>query len=144
MHSEGLVDLYRAGYKERGTERDRGVLPEDYMWGDVLMIDTLRLDPKFCGYGIGLLALDRLVEHVARASPDWGVEGLIVLDPSMMTDNRVQANTHGDVQEKPIEYYGLFGLEVLTRETSRHCAFVGHYMGYRRPDIQTVVPHLLQ
>jgi GNAT superfamily N-acetyltransferase len=86
------------------------------------MVDIIRLDPKFRGHGIGLLALDRLVKHVARASRDWKMEGLVVLNPSMMNDRRVQANTHEDVQQKLFEYYKLFGLEVLTKETSRHCA----------------------
>ena len=42
-----------------------GNMPDNYNWGDVLMVNTIQLQKQFRGYGIGLLALDRLVKHVA-------------------------------------------------------------------------------
>jgi len=133
--------LHRACFTEQAF-RDE-VLPIDYNFGGVLLVETIRLEPQFRGYGIGLLALDRLVKYVARASPEWALEGMIVLEPSMMSET-ASARENDVVQEKLIPYYGLFGLEVLVRMTRKHCTFVGQWMGYRRPQIDTVVPHLFQ
>lgn len=120
-------------------------MPNDYEWGDVLMVSTMNLGSQFRGYGIGLLALDRLAQHVARASPGWAKKGLLVLEPSGMADyKRTRTDNHGEIQDKLIQYYQLFGLWPLVAETEEHCAFVGHAMRSRRPEIRTVVPHLLQ
>jgi hypothetical protein len=134
--------LHKACFTERAFWNE--VLPTDYNSGDILMVNTIRLDPRFRGYGIGLLAIERLVEFVARAFPEWRLEGMIFLEPSGMTSDVVQGSNHGDIQEKLIRYYGLLGLEVLVRETRRHCTFVGQWMGYKRPGVDEVVPHLLQ
>jgi len=133
--------LYKACFTNQAIWNE--VLPWDYNFGDVLMVNTIRLDPQFRGYGIGLLALDKLVEYVARASLEWRLEGMIVLCPSGLTSDMVQGSEHETVQEKLIQYYRLFGLEVLVRETRRHCTFVGQWMGFMRPRVQEVVPHLL-
>lgn len=117
-------------------------MPSGYIWGDILVVNTMRLESKFRGYGIGLLALDKLVEHVARASPEWKMEGLIGLTPSALTQDMADPARHRKVQDKLVRYYGLFGLKLLAEETKRHCTFVGLWVGYSRPKIRTVVPHL--
>lgn len=123
---------------------DRGNIPNDYEWGDVLMVSTMNLESQFRGYGIGLLALNRLAQHVARVSPGWAKRGLLVLEPSGMADYTARTDDHGEIQDKLILYYPFFGRWPLMAETEEHCAFVGHAMCNRRPEIRTVVPHLLQ
>jgi hypothetical protein len=51
------------------------------------MVETVRLEPRYRGYGIGLLAVDELVKHAERASSRWSDEGLIVLDPLGVTSD---------------------------------------------------------
>lgn len=85
-------------------------MPDDYNWGDVLMVNTVCLNSRFRGYGIGLLALDKLVKHVAQASPQWATEGLLVLDPSSMVGYTARTDNQMEVQKKLIQYYELFGL----------------------------------
>ena len=119
-------------------------MPDDYNWGDILMVNTIRLESRYRGYGIGLLALDILVEHIAQVSPAWTGEGLLVLDPSGMRGYMESADHHEVVQDKLIQYYSLFGLEVLAREARNHSAFLGQCMIYKRPEIRMVVPHLFQ
>lgn len=140
--SEVLAMLYTACFSNSAIHA--GNIPGNYNWGDVLMVNTMRREPKVRGYGIGLLALNRLVKHVARASPEWGMEGLITLDPSGLTQDMANPNDHVDVQDKLVRYYGLFGLRLIVEETRKHCAFVGFLMCFVRPKIHTVVPHLLQ
>ena len=115
---------------------------DDYNWGDVLMVNTVCLNSRFRGYGIGRSALDKLVKHVAQASPQWATEGLLVLDPSSMVGYTARTDNQMEVQKKLIQYYELFGLWPLAVETGKHCAFVGHEMINWRPEISTVVPHL--
>ena len=134
--------LFEACFSRSAIEK--GNKPDDYNWGDVLMVESLRLEPQFRGYGIGLLAMDKLVQHVARASPGWGKEGLLVLAALGLTDDIARANDHGKIQEKLTHYYRLFGLGLLAEETKEHCAFLGLEMINWRPDIRTVVPHLLR
>jgi hypothetical protein len=138
--SESLAMLYRACFTKQAI--DQSILPDGYVFGDVLMIETVHLEPQHRGYGIGLLAVDELVKHVERASPGWSDEGLIVLDPSGLTSDLTQEQSHEEVQEKLIRYWQMLGLWVLVRATKRHCRFVGRWMGYRRPDITAIVPHL--
>jgi hypothetical protein len=135
--------LYKSCFSKSAIYQ--GNMPDNYNWGDVLMVNTIQLQKQFRGYGIGLLALDRLVKHVAQASPEWTSEGLIVLEPSGMADHtvRICPDKHEETQGKLVQYYELFGLWPLARETREHCAFVGHEMMFERPEISTVVPHLL-
>jgi hypothetical protein len=133
--------LFRACFTEQAIYQE--VLPEEYTTGNILMVETIQLEPHFRGHSIGLLALDRLVRHVVRASPESGNEGLLVMEPSNMSET---ATTHenGPIQEKLIQYYVLFGLWVLVRMTRSHPTFLGHCVCDYRPDIRTLVPHLLQ
>lgn len=134
--------LFRAGFTEQAI--CQGILPDEYFFGDILMIETVRLEPQYRGYDIGLLAVDKLLKRLARVSPRWANEGLIVLDPSGLTSDRAHGCSHGEVQEKLIGYWQMLGLWVLVRETRKHSTFVAHWMGDERPLIETVVPHLFQ
>lgn len=138
--SESLAMLFRACFTEQAIVQ--GILPIEYSLGDVLMVETVRLEPQYRGYGIGLLAVDELMKHVERASSRWSDEGLIVLDPSGLTCDLGQGHSHEEVQGKLIRYWQMLGLDVLVREGKRHCTFVGHWMGNERPDIAAIVPHL--
>ena len=134
--------LFRTCFTEQAIIQ--GILPDRYTFGDVLIIETVRLKPQYRGYGIGLLAVNSLVKHVERASSGWGDEGLIVLDPSGLSTDLTHGHSHGEVQEKLIRYWEMLGLRVLVRESRRHCTFVAHWMGDQRPDVATVVPHLFR
>jgi hypothetical protein len=134
--------LFRACFTQQAIAQ--GILPDGYVFGDVLMIGTVHLEPRYRGYGIGLLAVDELVKHVERVSPRWSNEGLVVLDPSGLTSDLAQGHSHEEVQEKLIWYWQTFGLWVLVRERKRHCTFVGHWIGDQRPDITAIVPHLFK
>jgi hypothetical protein len=140
--SESLAMLFRACFTEQAI--NQGILPDEYVFGDVLMIETVHLEPQYRGYGIGLLAVDELMKHVERASPGWSDEGLMVLDPSGLTSDLAQGHSHEEVQEKLIRYWQMLGLRVLVRERKRHCTFVGHWMGDQRPNITAIVPHLFR
>jgi GNAT superfamily N-acetyltransferase len=140
--SESLAMLFRACFTEQAI--NQGILPDEYVFGDVLMIETVHLEPQYRGYGIGLLAVDELMKHVERASPGWSEEGLIVLDPSGLKSDLAQGHSHEEVQEKLIRYWQMLGLRVLVRERKRHCTFVGHWMGDQRPNITAIVPHLFR
>jgi hypothetical protein len=134
--------LFRACFTEQAI--NQGILPDEYVFGDVLMIETVHLEPQYRGYGIGLLAVDELMKHVERASSNWSEEGLIVLDPSGLRSDLAQGHSHEEVQEKLIRYWQMLGLRVLVRERKRHCTFVGHWMGDQRPNITAIVPHLFR
>jgi GNAT superfamily N-acetyltransferase len=140
--SESLAMLFRACFTEQAI--NQGILPDEYVFGDVLMIETVHLEPQYRGYGIGLLVVDELTKHVERASYNWSEEGLIVLDPSGLTSDLAQGHSHEEVQEKLIRYWQMLGLRVLVRERKRHCTFVGHWMGDQRPNITAIVPHLFR
>jgi hypothetical protein len=118
--SESFAMLFRACFTQQAIVQ--GILPDEYVFGDVLMVETVRLEPRYRGYGIGLLAVDELVKHVERASARWSDE----------------------IQEKLIRYWQMLGLWVLVRERKRHCTFVSHWMGDQRPDITAIVPHLFK
>lgn len=122
--SESFAMLFRACFTQQAIVQ--GILPDEYVFGDVLMVETVRLEPRYRGYGIGLLAVDELVKHVERASSRWSDEGLIVLDPSGVTSDLAQGHSHEEIQEKLIRYWQMLGLWVLVRERKRHCTFVGH------------------
>jgi hypothetical protein len=142
-HSIAFGMLYEACFTEQTSEQK--ILPPRYTGGDILLVHTLYLEPDCRGYGIGLLALDKLMKRTARASPAWGKNGLTVLDPSGLREClEPDMSNHGQVQEKLIRNYQLLGLKVLVRgsELSEHATFVGTWMGGERPDIATVVPHL--
>lgn len=122
---------------------DQGNLPEDYDFGDILIVETVRLEPRHRGYGIGLLAMDLLVQHVKLEWPGLASEGLVVLDPSGLNRD-MEPSDREVVQERLVRFWGLLGLEVLVRERRRHCTFVGCWMGHERPGVEVVVPHLLR
>jgi hypothetical protein len=140
--SELFAILFRAYFTQQAIVQ--GILPDEYVFGDVLMVETVRLEPRYRGYGIGLLAVDELVKHVEQASSRWSDEGLIVIDPSGLTSDLAQGRSHEEIQEKLIRYWQMLGLWVLVRERKRHCTFVGHWMGDQRPDITAIVPHLFK
>jgi hypothetical protein len=140
--SESFAMLFRACFTQQAIVQ--GILPDEYVFEDVLMVETVRLEPRYRGYGIGLLAVDELVKHAERASSRWSDEGLIVLDPSGVTSDLAQGHSHEEIQEKLIRYWQMLGLWVLVRERKRHCTFVGHWMGDQRPDITSIVPHLFK
>jgi hypothetical protein len=83
--SESLAMLFRACFTKQAI--DQGILPDEYVFGDFLMIETVRLKSQYRGYGIGLLVVDELMKHVGRGSSRWSNEGLIVLDPSGLTSD---------------------------------------------------------
>jgi hypothetical protein len=113
--TESLAMLLRACFTKQAI--DQGILPDEYVFGNVFLIETVSLKPQYRGYGIGLLAVDELVKHVERASPRWSDEGLIVLDPSGLTSDLAQGQSHEEVQEMLIRYWQMLGLWVLVSET---------------------------
>jgi hypothetical protein len=40
-------------------------------WGDLLLVELIRLEPRYRGYGIGLLAVKMYRDHVGKASEGW-------------------------------------------------------------------------
>jgi GNAT superfamily N-acetyltransferase len=142
-------ELFMALFAEHASGSGR--LPLRYTGEDILLVQTIELQPEYRGYGIGLFALDSLMKRVARARPAWGEGGLTVLEPSpkreVLLDEKgdaleVDPDEVEQVQEKLIRNYQLLGLEVFSRATMRHCTIVGTWMGQERPHIGTIVPHL--
>jgi hypothetical protein len=101
--SESPAMLFRACFTEQSINQE--ILPDECFFNEVLMIETVRLEPQYRGYGIGLLAVDELVKYVERALSRWSDEGLEVLDPSGLTSDLAQGYNHEEVQEKLILYW---------------------------------------
>jgi hypothetical protein len=64
--SESLAILSRACFTEQAI--NQGTLHDEYIFSDVLIIETVHLEPQYHSYSIGLLAVDELIKHVERAS----------------------------------------------------------------------------
>jgi hypothetical protein len=121
-------------------------------WGDILLIEDVHLQPPYRGYGISLLAVDRLMIQVAGSSVrGWNKEGIIVIDASglgTLGDNLGSGHSQNELQEKLMRHWPLLGLRPLVPERSmkegKRCKFVGQWRKVWCPqlDIATVVPHL--
>ena len=144
-HSQSLAWLYKACHEEMaGAAVQKQILPRDYCYSHILSIETVRLEPEYRGYGIGLLAVDGSLKHAAETVPGWREEGFVVLDPAYMTrDGLPPGTTCEKAKERLTQRWGMLGLKVLVPETNGYCAFLQHYMGYERRRIETVVPHML-
>jgi len=117
---------------------DNGVLPEEYCNGDILLTNEVRLIEQAHGYGVGLLAVDGVLNSLPSLN-----EGLVVLDPSGLTMDKKAGFDHKATQDKLIKCWGLLGLEVHARKCKRHPTFMAWWAGHTRPSIEDVVPHLI-
>ena len=124
---------------------DRCILdPSDF--GNILLIEHVELETQLCGYGIGLLAVDALIDQVSGASEGWTAYGAIVLDASGLDSDLESRHRRREVQEKLMQHWQLLGLKLLVPESksTKRCTFVGDCLEYYGwPDITKVVPHLI-
>jgi hypothetical protein len=119
-------------------------------WGDILLIENIRLEPRYRGYGISLLAVDSLMEAVAKASSAWKAEGIVVIDVLSLGSGLEPGRDHGEAQKKLTQHWELLGLRPLVPKRrlkpGKSCNFVGQWNALWLPkpddDIATVVPHL--
>jgi hypothetical protein len=48
--SESFAMLFRACFTQQAIVQ--GILPDEYVFGDVLMVETVRLEPRYRGVGL--------------------------------------------------------------------------------------------
>ena len=92
---------------------DNGVLPEEYCNGDILLTNEVRLIEQAHGYGVGLLAVDGVLNSLPSLN-----EGLVVLDPSGLTMDKKAGFDHKATEDKLIKCWGLLDLR-YTQESAR-------------------------
>jgi len=69
----GEIDEYISQIWDYGSRSySKTINPDDYYLGDILLIDTIYIYPKFNGHGLGLAAIRRTIEYFKR-------DGLVVL-----------------------------------------------------------------
>jgi hypothetical protein len=117
-------------------------------WGDILLIENIRLEKRYRGYGISLRAVDLFVDKVAEASVRWRIEGIVVVDASGLDSDLEPGPCQRELQEKLMRHWQLLGLRSLVPKrklkAGKRCTFVGQWnaLWLPKPDIATVVPHL--
>ncbi|KAJ6458666.1 hypothetical protein C8R47DRAFT_1163006 [Mycena vitilis] len=131
--SRELSQIYEAFFDEQG-EPTLDDLDEAFQ-GDMLYINSVRLEPKWRGYGIGLLALNGL----AGLLPSFEMD-IIILSPVGL--NREEGYDRTLAKDKLTQYYAKLGFEMWHDKSDTQLPFMGTWTGYVRPDIENVVPHL--
>jgi hypothetical protein len=87
---------------------------------------------------------------VARASKGWRAEGMVVIDASGLESELEPGPCLRKLQKKLMLHWQLLGLRPLVPkrklEEGKHCNFVGQWntLWLPKPEIATVLPHLLQ
>jgi len=95
--------LYKACFADR-PQRDWD-LPGGCDGGDILLIDSIRLDPKYRGYGIGLVAVDKLIMHVQRARFTFDARLVAVSLAGVGSDLKSGMRNDGEAQKKLSQYW---------------------------------------
>jgi hypothetical protein len=111
--------------------------------GDILLIEDIRLEPRYRGYGISLLAVDSLVNEVARKSCGWYTEGIVVVDASGLGSDLEPGPCLRELQKSLMKHWQLLVPRRMLKP-GKVCNFVGQWntLWFPKPDIATVVPHL--
>ena len=129
--------------------------------GDLLFVQTMRLETSWRGYGIGarrpygdqtdvagLLALDGLISSL----PAFTMSSVIMSPSGMTQDAPAGFDTDAALRLRHVKdsasrlkrYYGLLGFKDYkakhAAKDSMEC--IGLWTGYVLPRIETVVPHL--
>ena len=132
--------MYQALFDADGEPKELDFTDGGF-YGDILLILEVHLEPRYRGYGIGQLAVDRLISSL----PSF-VEDSVVLYPAGMTSEaREPGETydHDTVQQKLIRYWSLLGFSVWGRTSGGNDTFLGISTSANRPDVEQVVPHLI-
>jgi hypothetical protein len=87
--SQALAWLFGACLSNREKAKEEHILPSRYYDGDLIMVEQVRVEPQYRGYGIILLAMAKLIELLRKVRPIWAGESLIVLDPWELICDRV-------------------------------------------------------
>jgi hypothetical protein len=92
--------------------------------------------------------VDSLVDGVARKSPGWYTEGIVVVDASGLSSDLEPGPCLRELQKSLMKHWQLLGLRPLVPKRmlkpGKVCTFVGQWntLWLPKPDIATVVPHL--
>ena len=117
-------------------------------WGDLLLVEHIRLEPRYRGYGIGLLAVKMFRDHIGEASEGWNQEGVMIVDASGLNSDLEPEYSRRELQIRMFRHWQLIGLKPIVSEFERkrgkQCNFVGNWQTiYGFPwDMATLVPHL--
>ncbi|KAJ7472677.1 hypothetical protein FB451DRAFT_1250337 [Mycena latifolia] len=136
--SHELMMMYSILFNEEGEPKDTEF--EEYLQGDIMYLDSIELEPRFRGYGIGLLAF----EGLRGIFPSFEMD-VILLNPSALT-SELEKNpgiSPEAAQKKLIAYWSLLGMTVWSPPTSDF-KLMGMWTGLRLPAIEEVVPHLFK
>ncbi|KAJ6448844.1 hypothetical protein C8R47DRAFT_1081602 [Mycena vitilis] len=148
--SRELAQIFEAFFDEEGeptqdelqealsrscfTSVSSHVLPINWVFaeGDILYIDSIRLEPKWRGYGIGLLALDGLTGLL----PSFEMDS-ILLSPVGL--NREEEYDRTVAKDKLTQYFGKLGFKMWHDKPNTDLPFMGTWTGYIRPSIENVI-----
>ncbi|KAF9063183.1 hypothetical protein BDP27DRAFT_1335529 [Rhodocollybia butyracea] len=143
--SQELERMCSTLFNEDGDVRNPAL--EEYIGtGDIVYLDSIELDVKWRGYGIGLLALDGLIGML----PSFEMDSIIVHPAGLTSEaHRNQLKATGippavefaATQAKLIAYYRLLGMVEWTPRNADY-KLLGMWTGLRLPRIEQIVPHL--
>ena len=131
--------MYQALYDEDGEPKQLDFTDGDY--GDILYIHEVHLETRYRGYGIGLLAVDRLISSL----PSFEMDSVVLYPAGTTREARELGDTydHATVQQKLIRYWSLLGFNVWGRTSGANDIFLGIWTGANRVNVEQVVPHLI-
>ncbi|KAJ6585504.1 hypothetical protein B0H19DRAFT_1109857 [Mycena capillaripes] len=136
--SHELMMMYSILFDEEGEPKNMEF--EEYLQGDIMYLDSIEIEPRFRGYGIGLLAF----EGLRGIFPSFEMD-VILLNPAALT-SELEKNpgiSPEVAQKKLISYWSLLGMSVWAPPTSNF-KLMGMWTGLRLPAIEEVVPHLFK
>ncbi|KAF5338246.1 hypothetical protein D9758_012832 [Tetrapyrgos nigripes] len=139
-HSQELSDMASKLFDERGKYQDESLSGADE--GDILYIQEVYVEPKWRGYGIGLLALRGLIDTMPSFEMDK-----VLLDPAPMSISSNNAE-EGCYPSRPLKetinaltkHWGLLGFKRVSKKQDVN--YMETWTGRIKPPIEDVVPHL--
>jgi len=133
--SEDLGLAVNTLFDSEGNVKDVD-LDESLSQGDIVYLENVELEPRWRGYGIGLLAVDGLLGLLPSFEGDS-----VILNPAGISD---QAQGQREVpDQKLIKYWSLLGFSIWS-DPEDEIMVMGMWTGLVQPYIEDVVPHLFK
>ncbi|KAK7458884.1 hypothetical protein VKT23_009895 [Stygiomarasmius scandens] len=138
-HSHDLAKMADELFDDRGEHKNSDWREADY--GDILYIQEVYLEPKWRGYGIGLLAVRGLIDVL----PSFEMDSVII-DPAPLTRSNTEHGCYPTAcsLDQTIsalkKYWGLLGFRKASKKNDVN--YLEVWTGYVRPSIREIVPHL--
>jgi len=104
--------------------------------GDIVYLENVELEPRWRGYGIGLLAVDGLLGLL----PSFEMDS-VILNPAGVSEHPQGEREIPD--RKLIKYWSRLGFSIWSNQEDETMV-MGMWTGLVQPDIEDVVPHLFK